>query len=90
MEKPHSYGPGSVALREIRRYQKSMESLICNLPFQCPVRKIAHNFKADLRSESSAVMAVQEAVELNLDGLLEDTNLCAILAKCLRVIHEDI
>ncbi|KAH6926621.1 hypothetical protein HPB50_019994 [Hyalomma asiaticum] len=33
VKKPHRYRPGTVALREIRRYQKSTELLIRKLPF---------------------------------------------------------
>ncbi|KAG7157881.1 histone H3-like 13 [Homarus americanus] len=83
-KKPHRYRPGTVALREIRRYQKSTELLIRKLPFQRLVREIAQDFKTDLRFQSSAVMALQEASEAYLVGLFEDTNLCAIHAK--RVI----
>ncbi|XP_054567919.1 uncharacterized protein LOC103291094 [Eptesicus fuscus] len=79
VKKPHRYRPGTVALREIRRYQKSTELLIRKLPFQRLVREIAQDFKTDLRFQSSAVMALQEACEAYLVGLFEDTNLCAIL-----------
>ena len=51
VKKPHRYRPGTVALREIRRYQKSTELLIRKLPFQRPVREIAQDFKTDLRFE---------------------------------------
>ncbi|XP_007948036.1 uncharacterized protein LOC103204632 [Orycteropus afer afer] len=78
VKKPHRYRPGTVALREIRRYQKSTELLIRKLPFQRLVREIAQDFKTDLRFQSSAVMALQEACEAYLVGLFEDTNLCAI------------
>ncbi|XP_034044589.1 uncharacterized protein zgc:163040 [Thalassophryne amazonica] len=81
VKKPHRYRPGTVALREIRRYQKSTELLIRKLPFQRLVREIAQDFKTDLRFQSSAVMALQEASEAYLVGLFEDTNLCAIHAK---------
>nr|XP_025842363.1 uncharacterized protein LOC112910329 [Vulpes vulpes] len=81
VKKPHRYRPGTVALREIRRYQKSTELLIRKLPFQRLVREIAQDFKTDLRFQSSAVMALQEACEAYLVGLFEDTNLCAIHAK---------
>ncbi|XP_012886723.1 PREDICTED: histone H3.1-like [Dipodomys ordii] len=81
VKKPHRYRPGTVALREIRRYQKSTELLIRKLPFQRLVREIAQDFKTDLRFQSSAVMALQEACESYLVGLFEDTNLCAIHAK---------
>uniref|UniRef100_A0A803YCX5 Histone H3 n=1 Tax=Meleagris gallopavo TaxID=9103 RepID=A0A803YCX5_MELGA len=53
--KPHRYRPGTVALREIRRYQKSTELLIRKLPFQRLVREIAQDFKTDLRFQSSAL-----------------------------------
>ncbi|XP_056133545.1 uncharacterized protein zgc:163040 [Lampris incognitus] len=77
VKKPHRYRPGTVALREIRRYQKSTELLIRKLPFQRLVREIAQDFKTDLRFQSSAVMALQEASEAYLVGLFEDTNLCS-------------
>merc|ERR1712072_220906 len=54
VKKPHRYKPGTVALREIRRYQKSTELLIRKLPFQRLVREIAQDFKTDLRFQSSA------------------------------------
>uniref|UniRef100_A0A672GIK9 Histone H3 n=1 Tax=Salarias fasciatus TaxID=181472 RepID=A0A672GIK9_SALFA len=55
VKKPHRYRPGTVALREIRRYQKSTELLIRKLPFQRLVREIAQDFKTDLRFQSSAL-----------------------------------
>nr|XP_020141107.1 histone H3-like [Microcebus murinus] len=77
-------------LREIRRYQKSTELLIRKLPFQRLVREIAQDFKTDLRFQSSAVMALQEASEAYLVGLFEDTNLCAIHAKRVTIMPKDI
>ncbi|KAI8508193.1 histone H3.2 [Branchiostoma belcheri] len=74
VKKPHRYRPGTVALREIRRYQKSTELLIRKLPFQ----------------RCSAVMALQEASEAYLVGLFEDTNLCAIHAKRVTIMPKDI
>ncbi|XP_007534630.1 uncharacterized protein LOC103123893 [Erinaceus europaeus] len=83
VKKPHRYRPGTVALREIRRYQKSTELLIRKLPFQRLVREIAQDFKTDLRFQSSAVMALQEACEAYLVGLFEDTNLTCHIAYCI-------
>src|ERR1700737_2000271 len=71
VKKPHRYRPGTVALREIRRYQKSTELLIRKLPFQRLVREIAQDFKTDLRFQSSAIGALQEAVEAYLVSLFE-------------------
>ncbi|XP_042617239.1 histone H3-like [Cyprinus carpio] len=90
VKKPHRYRPGTVALREIRRYQKSTELLIRKLPFQRLVREIAQeDFKTDLRFQSSAVMALQESSEAYLVGLFEDTT-CAIHAKRVTIMPKDI
>ena len=87
--KPHRYRPGTVALREIRRYQKGTELLIRKLPFQRLVREIVHTFKQDLRLESSALLALQEASESYLVGIFEDTQLCAIHAKRVTIMPTD-
>jgi histone H3 len=90
VKKPHRYRPGTVALREIRRYQKSYDLLIRKLPFQRLVREIAQGFKTDLRFQGSAILALQEASESYLVGLFEDTNLCAIHAKRVTIMPKDI
>ncbi|KAL7422084.1 histone H3.1 [Cryptotrichosporon argae] len=90
VKKPHRYRPGTVALREIRRYQKSTELLIRKLPFQRLVREIAQDFKTDLRFQSSAVLALQEASEAYLVSLFEDTNLAAIHAKRVTIQPKDL
>ncbi|XP_049389555.1 histone H3.2-like [Solanum stenotomum] len=88
VKKPHRFRPGTVALREIRKYQKSTELLIRKLPFQRLVREIAQDFKTDLRFQSSVVAALQEAAEAYLVvGLFEDTNLCAIHAKRVTIMQ---
>lgn len=85
----HRYRPGTVALREIRRFQKSTDLLVRKLPFQRLVREIAQEFKRDLRFQGSAVMALQEAAEAYLVGMFEDTNLCAIHAKRVTIMPSD-
>ena len=90
IKKPHRYRPGTVALREIRRFQKSTELLIGKLPFQRLVREIAQDFKTDLRFQTAAIGALQEASEAYLVGLFEDTNLCAIHAKRVTIMPKDI
>nr|XP_015636979.1 histone H3.3 [Oryza sativa Japonica Group] len=122
VKKPHRYRPGTVALREIRKYQKSTELLIRKLPFQRLVRENCQEFKGeiytfccanvlvlshtcskliafchtvlfvqtDLRFQSHAVLALQEAAEAYLVGLFEDTNLCAIHAKRVTIMPKDI
>merc|ERR1711998_458657 len=90
VKKSHRYRPGTVALREIRKYQKTTELLIRKLPFQRLVREIAQEIKVDLRLQSSAVLALQEAAEAYIVGLFEDTNLCAIHAKRVTIMPKDV
>ena len=78
---PHRYQPGTVALREIRKYQRSTDLLIHKLPFQCLVHEIVQGFNIEFRVLPAMVMALQEATEAYLVQLLEDSNLCAIHAK---------
>ena len=90
VKKPHRYRPGTVALREIRKYQKSTDLLVRKAPFQRLVREVTQDFKGDLRFQSTAILALQEASEAYLVGLFEDTNLCAIHAKRVTIMPKDI
>ncbi|EKM59230.1 uncharacterized protein PHACADRAFT_157522 [Phanerochaete carnosa HHB-10118-sp] len=91
------FRPGTVALREIRKYQKSTDLLIRKLPFSRVVREIALDMMTDmvdygdagLRWQSSAILALQEATEAYLVHLFEDTNLCAIHAKRVTIMQRD-
>ncbi|KAJ7698198.1 putative H3 histone family 3B variant 1 [Mycena olivaceomarginata] len=74
VKKSHRFRPGTAALREVRKYQKSTELLIRRLPFQRLVREIAGDFKTDMRFQSTALAALQEAAEEYLNSLFEDTN----------------
>jgi histone H3 len=98
VRKPHRYRPGTVALREIRRYQKSTELLIRKLPFQRLCREITQTYgpynsapaEGEKRWQASAVVALQEATEAYLVGLFEDSNLAAIHAKRVTIMPKDI
>ncbi|KAL7502333.1 hypothetical protein ACHAXN_000593 [Cyclotella atomus] len=63
VKKPHLYRPGTVALREIHRYQKLTDPLIRRLPFYCLVREIAQSFKNDMRFQTTAMLVCREASE---------------------------
>ena len=89
IKKPHRYRPGTVALREIRRYQKSTSLLIRKLPFQRLVREITQDFKHDIRFTGGALGALQEAAEAYLVGLFEDTQYCAVHAKRVTIMPKD-
>ncbi|EAU84865.2 histone H3 [Coprinopsis cinerea okayama7 len=92
------FHPGTVALREIRKYQKSTDLLLRKLPFSRVVREIALDMQTNLngdadvalRWQSSALMALQEAAEAYLVHLFEDANLCAIHAKRVTIMTRDI
>ena len=88
--KPHRYRPGTVALREIRKYQKSTDLLIQRLPFQRLCREIAQELKTDFRFQSTAILALQEAAEAYLIGMFEDGNLCALHAKRVTIMPRDL
>ncbi len=90
VKKPRRYRPGTVALREIRKYQKSAELLIRKAPFQRLVREIAATYRTDFRFQSAAVLAIQEAAEAYLVGVFEDTNLASIHAKRVTIMPKDI
>ncbi|QRV73202.1 Core histone H2A/H2B/H3/H4 [Ceratobasidium sp. AG-Ba] len=97
-KKKRRFRPGVVALREIRRYQKSTDLLIAKLPFSRVVREVAESmttqagggYPSGLRWQSSALLALQEATEAYLVHLFEDTNLCAIHAKRVTIMQRDI
>jgi histone H3/H4 len=89
IKKPHRFRAGTVALREIRKYQKSTELLIRRLPFQRLVREIAAEYKSDLRFQQNAISALQEASEAYMVGLFEDSGLCAIHAKRVTLMVKD-
>ncbi|GAA5855182.1 hypothetical protein JCM9279_007581 [Rhodotorula babjevae] len=87
--KQRRYRPGTVALREIRRYQKTTELLIRKAPFIRLVREICTNEGQTMRWQAAALGALQEAAEDYLVALFEDTNLCAIHAKRVTVQPKD-
>ena len=86
----HRYWPGTVALREIWKYQKSTELLICKLPFQRLVHEILQGFGVGFRVTPAMMMALQEAAEAYLVQLLEDLNLCTIHAKRITIQETDL
>lgn len=82
--------PGTAALREIRRYQRSTELLIRKRPFQRLVQEVAQRVNRDVRFQASTVLALQEASEAYLVGLFEEANLAAIHARRVTIRPQDI
>merc|ERR1712078_317561 len=84
------FRPGTVALREIRKYQKSTELLLRKGPFQRLVREIAGEQEGgEKKFQSQALMALQEATESFMVSMFEDSNLCALHAKRVTIMPKD-
>ena len=100
IKKPHRYHPGLIALRENRRYQQSTDCLIKRTPFNKLIKEISQKYKAcsdgpgtpsvQVRFQSMALAALQEATENFLVGLFEDVNLVAVHTKRVTVMPGDI
>lgn len=88
--KKRRFRPGTVALREIARYQKTTENLIPKSPFRRLIREIVNQISPNLRMTESAAEALQEASEAKLVEMLEDSNLCAIHAHRVTIKPKDI
>ncbi|KAJ7823728.1 histone-fold-containing protein [Mycena olivaceomarginata] len=88
-KKPQRFRPSTVALRQIRPYHKSTELLIKKVPFQRLVREVAQKYKADIRFQSSALLALQEAAEAFIVSLFEDTMLAALHGKRITIQPKD-
>lgn len=90
IKKPRRFRPGTVALRDIRHYQKSTEMLIRKLPFQRLVREIAEQYCKELRFQGSAIAALQEASEAYITDLFTDATLCTIHAGRVTLMPADL
>ena len=90
VKKSFRFRPGTVALREVRRFQKGTELLVRKAPFQRLVREIAAQHKDGLRFAASAIAALQEATESHLTSLLADANLCSLHAKRVTAFPSDL
>ena len=95
VKKPQRYRPGTVALREIRKYQKSVDLLIPMVSFQRLVREIVQDICRDRhiekkRIQSTALLALQEASEHYLVKLFQNSQLAAIHGNRVTVLPRDI
>ena len=90
LKKPHRFKPGTVALREVRRYQKSTEVLTRKLPFQRMVREYAHGIRPDLRFERAAMICLQQAMEMWVSVVLDDAQCYCIHAKRVTLQAKDV
>ena len=89
VKKPHRYRPGTVSLREIRKYQKSTELLLRKSPFMRLVRELAQTYKSDLRFTSQAIECLQTACEAFVIRRFENANKCAIHERRVTIMPKD-
>ena len=96
-KKAHRYKPGTKALQEIRKYQKSTNLLIRKAPFGRLCRQLASSVQRqgvfqhqEYRWQAGALMALQEAAEAFLVSLFEDSMLCAIHSKRVTLMKRDL
>lgn len=87
--KPHKWRPGTVSIREIKKYQKSTDLLLRKLPFQRLVREVTGSFNPDLRFQATALECLQEACENYLVGLYEDSQLLALHGNRISIQAKD-
>jgi histone H3 len=90
IKRAHRWRPGTVALREIRKYQASTDNVVQKAPFVRLVREVAGNLKENMRMSKSALEALQEATELHIVSLLADANLCCVHAKRVTLFPKDV
>ena len=89
--KKRHYRPGTLVLREIRKYQKSTDLLIKKAPFIRLVRNILYGKlgRTEIRMQCIAVEALQEAAEYYITNLFDDSNVCALHAKRITLQPKD-
>ena len=88
--KIHRWRPGTVALREVRKFQKTTEHLIRKAPFVRLIRECIFKTKESIRLSVSACEAIQDATESYMTGLLSDANLCTLHAKRVTLMPRDL
>ena len=88
--KKFRWRPGTVALREIRKYQSSTDVLIRKAPFRRVVRESVTHIKESFRMQPSALQAIQEATEAYIVEMLKDANLCCIHGRRVTLMPKDL
>lgn len=89
-KRPARFRPGSVALKEIRKYQKSTDHLMRKLTFQRLVRSIAASIRSEFRFRSIVMHCLQEVIESFITSLFEESNQFALHAKRMTVMVKDL
>lgn len=89
LKNKRKYRPGTVALREIKKYQKNTDLVIRKLPFQRLVRDIANDIYGGAKFQLSALHALQDCAEMYMCNLYTDGQLCALHGKRITLMVKD-
>jgi histone H3 len=90
--KPHRFRPGTVALREIKKMQKSVDNLIPRAPLMRLVREIVSMFTSNgcgLRITKGAFQALRDAAEDMLVDVFETSQVFALHRGCITILPKD-
>ena len=88
--RPYRLRPGTKALREVRKLQKTTHMVIPRIPFERIVREVLQDFSGNKRLSSGSIQALQEAAETYLTEMLREGNNYAIHAKRTTVSIADL
>ena len=91
VKKPHRFRPGTVALREIKKYQKTSNCLIfAKFPFERFVRNIVNVHNPNMKISKDVFIILQYFIEQYTVNILKDANNAAIHAGRVKLMHIDI
>jgi histone H3/H4 len=91
IKKPHRFRPGTVALREIKKFQKTSNCLIfAKFPFERLVRSIVKTKKDGMKISKDVFIIIQYYIEQYIVDILKDANNAAIHAGRVKLMRSDI
>lgn len=88
--KKHRFRPGTVALREIRKYQKSTDPLFAKQPFERLVRNMVNNYNTEMKISKDVFTIMQYFIEQYITDVLYSVGLAAIHAGRVKILSSDI
>lgn len=89
-KKPHRFRKGTVALREIRKAQKSADLVITRAPYQRQIREIAREINPFVRFSEQTLDVLYHITQKKVVELLEESQSLAHHAKRTRVMDRDV
>ena len=89
-KKLYRFKPGTIAMKQIREFQKSVNLLIPRAPFQRVIKEKALRENREIRFQSAAIQAIQEAAEAHITSVMEDSNLICLHANRVTLMGKDL